>query len=104
MPGWVDFLDSNQVTGWAVKPDGKTPDTVKIAVDGTVIAEIRPSLFRPDVRASGLGDGWSGFRYYFPEPIGVLKRSEVVIRTGSDEVLGHIVNGEVAWSVSVSAG
>jgi hypothetical protein len=62
MPGYIDLIDSRQVAGGALEPDGKTPDRVIIYVDGREIAQVRPTLFHPGLREAGLGDGWSGHR------------------------------------------
>jgi hypothetical protein len=56
MPGHIDVLDSRHVCGWALEADRKTPDRVIIYVDGEEIAQIRPTLFRADLRDAGLGD------------------------------------------------
>jgi SAM-dependent methyltransferase len=91
MAGHIDILDSQQVAGWALEADGKTPDRVIIYVNGREIAQVRPTLFRADVRDAGLGDGWSGFRFYFPEPIEICDPSNVVVRSASSgEIIPHI--------------
>jgi SAM-dependent methyltransferase len=95
MPGHVDLLDSRQVVGWALEADRKTPDRVIIYVDGKEIAQIRPTFFRPDLRDAGLGDGWSGFRFYFPTLVGVREPTNVVVRSASSgEIHPHTVGEE----------
>ena len=99
MPGHIDVLDSRQVVGWALEADTKTPDRVIIYVDGKEIAQIRPTLFRPDLRDAGLGDGWSGFRFYFPTLVGVREPANVVVRSvSSGEILPHKVGEETFLS------
>lgn len=86
--GSVDILDNYQVSGWAVESDRRTPDWVAIYLDGREIALVRPTLFRQDLREAGLGEGRAGFRYYFPEPIGIEASARVVVRSlSSGEVL-----------------
>jgi SAM-dependent methyltransferase len=89
MAGYVDILDNQQVSGWAVEQDRKTPDRVLIYVNGRELAQVRPTLFRADVRDAGFGDGWSGFRFYFPEPIEVSDLSHVVVCSASS---GEIIS------------
>jgi SAM-dependent methyltransferase len=90
MVGHIDILDSQQVSGWALGADGKTPDRVSIYINGREIAQVRPTLFRPDVRDAGFGDGWSGFRFYFPEPIEICEPPNVVVRSASSgEIIPH---------------
>jgi SAM-dependent methyltransferase len=95
MPGHIDVLDSRRVVGWALEADLKTPDRVIIYVDGREIAQIRPTLFRPDLRDAGLGDGRSAFRFYFPTLIGVREPANVIVRSASSgEILPHKVGEE----------
>src|SRR6516165_5874051 len=95
MPGYIDILNSRQVSGWALEADRKTPDRVIIYVDGREIGQIRPTLFRPDLRDVGLGDGWSGFRFYFPTLVGVRQPANVIVRSASSgEILPHKVGEE----------
>lgn len=87
--GWVDVVDGFQVAGWALEDDGKTPARVTIYLDGEELATISPTIFRPDLRDAKLGDGWSGFRFYFPTPIGIDKPARVTVRLASSgKVLG----------------
>jgi len=95
MPGHIDRLDSRQVVGWALEADRKTPDRVTIYVDGREIAQVRPTLFRPDLLDAGLGDGWSGFRFYFPTLVGIREPANVVVRAASSgEILPHTVGDQ----------
>lgn len=94
--GWIDVLDHYQVSGWALEADGKTPDRVAIDIDGEEIAIVRPTLFRPDLREAGLGDGRAGFRFCFPEPIGLDRPARVVVRALScGEILPQRVGEEM---------
>lgn len=94
--GWIDVLDSYHLSGWAIEEDRKTPERVAIYVDGREIALIRPTLFRQDLCELGFGDGWVGFRFYFPEPIGIDEPARVVARAlSSGEILPQRVDGEV---------
>jgi SAM-dependent methyltransferase len=100
MPGYIDLVDSRQVAGWALEADRKTPDRVIIYVDGREIAQVRPTLFHPGLRDAGLGDGWSGFRFYFPTLIGIREPANVVVRAASSgELLPHTVEGETLCTI-----
>jgi SAM-dependent methyltransferase len=100
MPGYVDLIDSRQVAGWALQADRKTPDRVIIYVNDREIAQVCPTLFHPGLREAGLGDGWSGFRFYFPTLVGVREPAKVVVRAASSgEFLPHTVEGETLCTV-----
>ena len=90
MPGYVDFLDNFQVSGWALENDHRTPDDVVICADRKQLARVRPTAFREDLRAKGWGDGLCGFKFFFPEPLSVLRETQVSVSSASSgELLGE---------------
>ena len=74
--GCFDGYKKGAFEGWAWRPDRPNePVMVEIYANGLRIGETEASLFRPDVRAAGKGDGRSGFSLPFEID---LERSEAV--------------------------
>jgi SAM-dependent methyltransferase len=96
--GCIDEVDAYKIVGWALQPDQETPDRIIISVDGNDIACVTPTVFRGDLRDLGLGDGWAGFRYFFPEPVGSARPARVVARSASTgQPLPRDVNGIASY-------
>ncbi len=60
--GFVDEILPTRISGWAWDPD--RPDLrpeVRIEIDGVVVARTIADIYRPDLLASGKGDGKYGF-------------------------------------------
>ncbi len=68
MNGRVDAIDQGRVFGWAFDP--ATPDkrlTIRVLLDGSVIAEAIADRNRPDLKRNGIGDGSHAFEIALPE-------------------------------------
>jgi SAM-dependent methyltransferase len=102
MPGYVEKLTPFDVSGWAVQADGKSRERVAIFVDGRKVAEIPCEFPRPDCQQAGFGDGFCGFRFFFPEAIGAGRPAEVAIRTVSAAEPLKLVSSIPSWSVENS--
>jgi MoaA/NifB/PqqE/SkfB family radical SAM enzyme len=84
LEGCVDLVTGRGVTGWlwsAVYPDLRL--TVCLEVDGRERGRAKARLFRPDLRASGKGDGWHGFAFDFWRDDAILPGQTVNVRIGN---------------------
>ncbi|MBD9373735.1 hypothetical protein IB238_13995 [Rhizobium sp. ARZ01] len=83
MNGRVDAIDSGRVFGWAFDP--MAPDhrlTIRVLLDGKVIAEAVADRNRPDLRRNGIGDGKHAFEIALPEPAQSRPGDLVVVALG----------------------
>ncbi|MCA1440025.1 hypothetical protein I6F07_07255 [Ensifer sp. IC4062] len=79
MSGRVDAIDQGRVFGWAFDP--ATPDkrlTIRVILDGSVIAEAVADRNRPDLKRNGIGDGSHAFEIALPETAAV-RAAELVV-------------------------
>lgn len=68
MNGRVDAIDQGRLFGWAFDPGA--PDrrlTIRVLLDGGVIAEALADRIRPDLKRNGIGDGSHAFEIALPE-------------------------------------
>ncbi|WP_331376957.1 hypothetical protein [Sinorhizobium chiapasense] len=68
MNGRVDAIDQGRIFGWAFDP--ATPSkrlTIRVILDGSVIAEAVADRNRPDLKRNGIGDGSHAFEIALPE-------------------------------------
>jgi ubiquinone/menaquinone biosynthesis C-methylase UbiE len=70
--GSVDLVSHYCVHGWVADGDDPTKRRfVRVFVDGEEVGTTRADLFRPDLRAAGVSDGHSAYRFVFsaaPDP------------------------------------
>jgi hypothetical protein len=59
--GSVDVVSSTEVVGWAFSPGRNGPVVVQAVINNEILGEAKAELLRPDLAASGLGDGKAGF-------------------------------------------
>jgi hypothetical protein len=91
MNGRVDAIDMGRVFGWAFDP--MAPDqrlTIRVLLDGKVIAEAVADRNRPDLRRNGIGDGNHAFEIALPDPVQSRASDLVVValnRSGSEQAL-----------------
>ncbi|MCA1449863.1 hypothetical protein I6F26_25225 [Ensifer sp. IC3342] len=79
MNGRVDAIDQGRVFGWAFDP--ATPNkrlTIRVLLDGNVIAEAVADRNRPDLKRNGIGDGSHAFEIALPEAAAV-RAAELVV-------------------------
>lgn len=83
--GFVDDLLDLQLTGWAADEDdyGQAVEIVVYA-DGVEIARSAADRFRPDLQASGIGEGRHAFEIPIP-PQYRMARLRVLARTAAGE-------------------
>jgi len=96
MYGHVDIANSFEVFGWAVQADRQTADRVALEVDGREVAQIPCYVFRKDLRDIGLGDGYCGFRFLFPDCLGLYEAATLTVRamsTGQPLAPGPLIIG-----------
>ncbi len=65
--GKIEYSDSNIVKGWALNlahPD--EPLTLSVLDEGAKIDELKPSMFRWDLKEKGYGRGYHGFIFQLP--------------------------------------
>ncbi len=91
MNGRVDAIDQGRIFGWAFDP--MAPDqrlTIRVLLDGKVIAEAVADRNRPDLRRNGIGDGKHAFEIALPDPV-QSRASELVVvalnGSGSEQAL-----------------
>ncbi|RVM02000.1 hypothetical protein CN142_27835, partial [Sinorhizobium meliloti] len=68
MSGRVDAIDQGRIFGWAFDP--AAPDkrlTIRVYLDGSVIAQAVADRNRPDLKRNGIGDGGYAFEIALPE-------------------------------------
>jgi ubiquinone/menaquinone biosynthesis C-methylase UbiE len=67
--GCIDILNHQSVVGWVAGEKGEASGQrfVRVIIDGTEIGTCRANFFRPDLRDVGISDGFSGYRFYFPQ-------------------------------------
>ncbi|NLS05963.1 hypothetical protein HGP14_21700 [Rhizobium sp. P32RR-XVIII] len=91
MNGRVDAIDMGRVFGWAFDP--MAPDqrlTIRVLLDGKVIAETVADRNRPDLRRNGIGDGKHAFEIALPDPVQSRANDLVVVArngSGSEQTL-----------------
>jgi len=91
MNGRVDAIDMGRIFGWAFDP--VTPDqrlTIRVLLDGKVIAETVADRNRPDLRRNGIGDGNHAFEVALPDPVQSRANDLVVVArnaSGSEQPL-----------------
>jgi hypothetical protein len=104
MPGYLDVLDTYQVSGWCLEAGSNIPDRVGIYIDNREVAQIPCNLPRPDLQNVGLGSGYGGFRYVFAEPIGLRHQNVVVRALSSGDILPHVGGTEVESAGTIISG
>ncbi|MDI7865242.1 hypothetical protein MRS76_25420 [Rhizobiaceae bacterium n13] len=91
MNGRVDAIDMGRLFGWAFDP--MAPDqrlTVRVLLDGKVIAESVADRSRPDLRRNGIGDGKHAFEIELPDLLQSRASDLVVVAlngSGSEQTL-----------------
>ncbi len=91
MNGRVDAVDMGRIFGWAFDP--MAPDqrlTIRVLLDGKVIAEAVADRNRPDLRRNGIGDGKHAFEIALPDPFHSRANDIVVMArngSGSEQAL-----------------
>lgn len=91
MSGRVDAVDMGRIFGWAFDP--MAPDqrlTIRVLLDGKVIAEAVADRNRPDLRRNGIGDGKHAFEIALPDPLQSRANDVVVVArngSGSEQAL-----------------
>ncbi|MFA1675456.1 hypothetical protein ACDY97_22540 [Rhizobium mongolense] len=91
MNGRVDAVDMGRIFGWAFDP--MAPDqrlTIRVLLDGKVIAEAVADRNRPDLRRNGIGDGKHAFEIALPDPVQSRVNDIVVMArngSGSEQAL-----------------
>lgn len=86
--GHVDHLNIDGIAGWIVdKSDFNNRLTIEVLVDGKCVVSSPAQLFRPDIKALGLSDGYSGFRLVFPTKCFDNKKHKVAVREANSAKL-----------------
>ena len=76
MNGRVDAIDMGQDLRLGLRPDGAGQRlTIRVLLDGKMIAEAVADRNRPDLRRNGIGDGKHAFEIALPEPVLASDRS-----------------------------
>ena len=85
MPGFVETISPRRVTGWAYDPKRKTPATVRVVLDETVVAESLANLRRDDVGKALKSSGLHGFDILLKDRLaaGELQKLRVLSSSGS---------------------
>lgn len=86
MRGYVEFISATRVKGWACDPGRKTPATVKVMLNQTIIAECLADLPREDVGKVLKSSGLHGFDISLNGKITAadLPKLQVLTSSGSD--------------------
>jgi len=77
--GRVDAIDQGRLFGWAF--DQAAPEkrlTIRVLLDGSVIAEATADRNRPDLKRNGIGDGSHAFEIALPEAA-ALRAADLVV-------------------------
>jgi hypothetical protein len=98
--GHLDALQGGRLVGWAVdmKQPAK-PLKVELLVSGERYGETTCSIFRPDVKRSGIGDGMCGFSFALPDVLLDGRLHEIKVRVeGAEMELGPLLFGPASFS------
>ncbi|WP_431322882.1 hypothetical protein [Rhizobium sp. YTU87027] len=91
MNGRVDAIDMGRVFGWAFDPMAPGQRlTIRVLLDGKVIAETVADRNRPDLRRNGIGDGNHAFEIALPDLVQSRANDLVVVArngSGSEQAL-----------------
>jgi len=88
--GYCDGVKGDSVRGWAWRPEfPDEPVEIEMVVDGVVVAKTVADLYRPDLRAVGIGHGRYGWRFALELPAGASGPREVIIRERDGEPLAN---------------
>jgi hypothetical protein len=87
--GAVETISSDTVSGWALDPREPYASVfVDVYFDGVFYARVPANVFRGDLRAVGIGDGWYGFSYPIPQSLRDGAAHTVEVRfAGTDQPL-----------------
>ena len=99
--GHLDFLDREQVSGWAW--DASRPNravTLEIANEEGVLGRITANRMRSDVRKAGFGTGRYGFVFRFPVPLAGVSMQRIHVRAAPDDA----ANSDAANSGAANSG
>lgn len=89
--GWIDITSCTRVSGWVWAPSSPSSRADVQIVDETgVLATVVAREDRPDVRATGRGDGLYGFTWDHPPMVG---NHTITVRTAS----GFTLSGGPRW-------
>lgn len=91
LTGHVDAIGENEIAGWAA--DDASPGKqvfVEVLVNGALVATLRCSIFREDLRKAGIGDGSKGFRF---DPRGYLAAGASTVEVRHASTGARVVNG-----------
>lgn len=89
--GYVDALRETDIAGWAADDaDLARQVSVEILVNGVVVATLRCSMFREDLRKAGLGDGCKAFHF---DPRGYLCAGVNAVEVRHAGTGARLVNG-----------
>lgn len=91
MNGRVDAIDMGRIFGWAFDPVAPEQRlTIRVLLDGKVIAEAVADRNRPDLRRNGIGDGKHAFEIALPDSVQARANELVVVAlngSGSEQAL-----------------
>lgn len=83
--GHFDCVAGRDICGWAWNPAAPhSPVTVRVHIDGQIVAEGMAVQHRPDLQAAGIGDGHHAFFIPLPENQ-VDGRKVTLLLTGEDD-------------------
>jgi hypothetical protein len=86
--GNFDSVKYGAVLGWCAADDSFDPVDVELVADGTVLAVTKADLYRTDLFAAGIGNGYHGFRF---DLSGLVLNDAMVLQVRTVDG-GHIVH------------
>jgi glycosyltransferase involved in cell wall biosynthesis len=86
--GYCDGVKGAEVYGWAWRPDyPDKPVDIELWVDGVLAGSTTASLYRPDLRAAGVGHGRYGWRLPLPANPAPGRPQKIVARVKDGDLL-----------------
>src|SRR5688572_6489408 len=62
--GYVDALSEREIRGWIYDDSRENdPVTIEVLAGSRVISTFPASVYRPDLKDAGKGNGWHGFAF-----------------------------------------
>jgi hypothetical protein len=82
--GHLDLVTRERISGWAMGANPSEPVALQILDNGRPIARVLSNMYRPDLEATGHGNGRYGFDIAIPGGLSPLTRHVIQVRREAD--------------------
>jgi hypothetical protein len=87
--GHVDSISNGFIFGWARRQDKPEPITISVYYKGSFREKYLADIFRPDLKAAGIGDGRHGFKVPLPCDSLTFHPEMLEVRCDDGAILPH---------------